>query len=170
MAIKFDFNKLRTAISGFLTGTDLSGTSLAAGEEAVHVPKLRSAYIVEDITAAVTLTNEDCGKIFMLDSAGGAYTITLPVAANLESGWNCKFVTKEDTPTNDITIAAGSAIIDFVQKDAAGDAGASTAGTAVSNILVEAASKQGDYISIFTDGTSYYAHGLSGVATGHTTS
>ena len=92
------------------------------------------------------------------------------VAANLESGWNCKFVTKEDTPTNDITIAAGSAIIDFVQKDAAGDAGASTAGTAVSNILVEAASKQGDYISIFTDGTSYYAHGLSGVATGHTTS
>jgi len=167
---KFSFNKLRTAVLGFLGATDQSGTSLAAGEEAIYVPKMRSAYIVEDITVATTLTNEDSGKIFMLDSAAGAYEITLPVAANLESGWNCKFVTKEDTPTADITIAAGSAIIDFAQKDAAGDAGASTAGTAVSNILVEAASKQGDYISIFTDGTSYYAHGLSGVATGHTTS
>ena len=170
MALKFSFNKLRSSVKGFLSGTDATGGTLTAGESAVFVPVTRSAYVVENITAAVTLTNEDCGKIFMLDSAGGAYEITLPVAANLESGWNCKFVTKEDTPTADITIAAGSAIIDFVQKDAAGDAGASTAGTAVSNILVEAASKQGDYISIFTDGTSYYAHGLSGVATGHTTS
>ena len=170
MALKFDFNKLRTAVQSFLSATDVNGTSLSAGEEAVFVPKMRYAYIVEDITAAVTLTNEDSGKIFMLDSAGGAYQITLPVAANLDAGWNCKFVTKEDTPTADITIAAGSAIIDFVQKDAAGDAGASTAGTAVSNILVEAASKQGDYINIFTDGTTYYADGLSGVATGHTTS
>ena len=170
MALKFSFNKFRSSVKGFLSGTDLTGGSLTAGENALFVPIMRSAYVVENITAAVTLTNEDCGKIFMLDSAGGAYNITLPVAANLESGWNCKFVTKEDTPTADITIAAGSAIIDFVQKDAAGDAGASTAGTAVSNILVEAASKQGDYISIFTDGTTYYAHGLSGVATGHTTS
>ncbi len=170
MALKFSFNKFRSSVKGFLSGTDLTGGSLTAGENALFVPIMRSAYVVENITAAVTLTNEDCGKIFMLDSAGGAYTITLPVAANLESGWNCKFVTKEDTPTADITIAAGSAIIDFVQKDAAGDAGASTAGTAVSNILVEAASVQGDYISIFTDGTSYYAHGLSGIATGHTTS
>lgn len=170
MALKFDFNKLRTAVKGFLTGTDVTGGALAAGEEAVFVPKMRYAYLVENISAAVTLTNEDSGKIFMLDSAGGAYQITLPVAASLDSGWNCKFVTKEDTPTADITIAAGSAIIDFVQKDAAGDAGASTAGTAVSNILVEAASKQGDYINIFTDGTTYYADGLSGIATGHTTS
>lgn len=170
MALKFSFNKFRSSVKGFLSGTDATGGALTAGENALFVPVMRSAYIVENITEAVTLTNEDCGKIFMLDSAGGAYSITLPTAALLESGWNCKFVTKEDTPTNDITIAAGSAIIDFVQKDAAGDAGASTAGTAVSNILVEAASKQGDYISIFTDGSTYYAHGLSGVATGHTTS
>ena len=85
MALKFDFNKLRTAVAGFLTGTDTAGGSLAAGDEAVFVPKMRSAFIVENITAATTLTNEDSGKIFMLDSAGGAYTITLPVAANLEA-------------------------------------------------------------------------------------
>ena len=125
---------------------------------------------IHDQDGAYQVLQSDSDKVVMLCSTGGACEITLPVAANLESGWNCKFVTKEDTPTADITIAAGSAIIDFAQKDAAGDAGASTAGTAVSNILVEAASKQGDYISIFTDGTSYYAHGLSGVATGHTTS
>jgi hypothetical protein len=32
MAQKFSFNKLRTAIAGFLTGTDVSGTALTAGE------------------------------------------------------------------------------------------------------------------------------------------
>ena len=103
---------------------------------------------VEDITAARTLTKEDSGKIFMLDSAGGAYEITLPVAANLTAGWNCKFIVKEDTPTGDITIAAGSAIIDGVNDDGQGNVANSTAGTAVSNIIVEQASKQGDFIDL----------------------
>ena len=43
MALKFDFNKLRTAVKGFLTGTDATGGSLAAGEEAIFVPQLRVA-------------------------------------------------------------------------------------------------------------------------------
>ena len=65
MAIKFDFNKLRTSIKGFLSGTDSSGSSLAAGEEAVFVPKIRTAKIVEPLTGTVTLTAEDSGKIFI---------------------------------------------------------------------------------------------------------
>lgn len=170
MAIKFDFNKLRTAISGFLTGTDSAGGSLAAGEEAVFVPRLRTALIVENITAAKTLTNEDSGKVFMLDSAGGAYSITLPVAASLEAGWHCKFIVKEDTPTNDITIAAGGTILDGVNDDGQGNTANSTAGTAVSNIIVEAASKQGDFVDLLTDGTSYYFHAVGSVDEAFTTS
>ena len=40
MALKFDFNKLRTAVKGFLTGTDATGGSLAAGEEAFQQSEL----------------------------------------------------------------------------------------------------------------------------------
>ena len=125
---------------------------------------------VEAITAARTLTTNDSGKVFTLDSAGGAYSITLPTAALLVAGWNCKFIVKEDTPSNDITIAAGSAIIDGVNDDGQGNVANSTAGTAVSNIIVEAASKQGDFIDLFTDGTSYYFHAVGSVDQAFTTS
>ena len=82
---------------------------------------------VEKITAARTLTNDDSGKVFMLDSAGGAYSITLPTAATGEDGVYYKFIVEEETPTADITIAAGSAIISLVAFDGGGDVGNSTA-------------------------------------------
>ena len=122
MALKFDFSKLRSAMLGFLTPTDALGTALTAGEEAVYVPKMRLGFQVVDLSAAVTLTAEDSGKIFHING-GGAYQVTLPVAASLVAGTHYKFVTLEDTPTADITIAAGSAIIDLVVDDSQGDAG-----------------------------------------------
>ena len=129
-----------------------------------------SMLTTEAVTVAKTLYAYDSGKTFMMSSAAGAYQVTLPVAANLVAGTHYKFVTLEDTPTADITIAAGSAIIDLVVNDSQGDAGPSTAGTAVSNILIEAASKQGDVLEIFTDGTTYYAQAHSAVSNGYTTS
>ena len=41
---------------------------------------------VEMVTAARTLTAKDSGKVFTLDSAGGAYSITLPTATSGEQG------------------------------------------------------------------------------------
>ena len=125
---------------------------------------------VEKITAARTLTNDDSGKVFMLDSAGGAYSITLPTAATGEDGVYYKFIVEEETPTADITIAAGSAIISLVAFDGGGDVGNSTAGTQVSNILVEAASQKGDYIEIMFVAGEYVASGLSSINDGFTTS
>ena len=125
---------------------------------------------VVDQDGAHTMTAEDSGKVFMLSSTAGACEITLLPAASLVEGWNCKLIVKEDTPTGVITVAAGSAIIDMVMKDAGGNASNSTAGTAVSNILIEAASKQGDVLEIFTDGTTYYAQAHSAVSNGYTTS
>ena len=102
----------------------------------------------------------DSGKVFTLSSTAGACEITLLPAASLVEGWNCKLIVKEDTPTGVITVAAGSAIIDLVMKDSGGNASNSTAGTAVSNILIGVAAKQGDYINLICDGSTYYAECL----------
>ena len=118
---------------------------------------------IHDVDGAYTVLQSDSGKVFMLSSTGGACEITLPVAANLQEGWNCKFVVKEDTPTGVITIAAGSAIIDMVMKDPGANLSNSTAGTAKSNILLRATCTQGDYVNIFTDGNTYYAEAISGI-------
>ena len=118
---------------------------------------------IHDVDGAYTVLQSDSGKVFMLSSTGGACEITLPVAANLQEGWHAKFVVKEDTPTGVITIAAGSAIIDMVMKDPGGNASNSTVGTAKSNILLRATCTQGDYVNIFTDGSTYYAEAISGI-------
>jgi len=125
---------------------------------------------VHDVDGAYTILDSDSGKVFTLSSSAGACEITLPVAANLVEGAFYKFIVKEDTPTGAITIAAGSAIIDLVMKDAGGNASNSTAGTAVSNILLGTACKQGDVVNIFTDGTTYYAEALSSTDDSITTS
>ena len=125
----------------------------------------------KDITAldgAHTVLASESGKTFMLSATGGTVAITLPTT--LETGLNYKFVVKENTPSNAITIAAGSAIIDLVMKDAGGDASNSTAGTAVSNLIVGTSATQGDMINLFTDGTTWYAEALSGINNAITTS
>ena len=123
---------------------------------------------IHALDGAYTMLASDSGKVFMLSATGGTVAITLPTT--LEEGLHYKFVTLEDTPSNAITIGAGSAIIDMVHKDAGGNASNSTAGTAVSNIIVGATSTQGDYINIFTDGTTWYAECLSGIDDAITTS
>tara|TARA_R100000988_G_scaffold65336_1_gene33184 strand:+ start:189 stop:602 length:414 start_codon:yes stop_codon:yes gene_type:complete len=126
---------------------------------------------VHALNAAYTVLQSDSGKYFMVsNSSGGAYEITLPVAANLEEGWHCKFIVKEETPGHAVTIAAGSAIVDMVHKDPGGNASNSTAGTAVSNIIIGTTAQQGDVINLFTDGSTYYAECLSGIDDAVTTS
>ena len=116
---------------------------------------------VHALTAAYTVLDSDSGKIFTLDSAGGAYTITLPTAP--QEGFNCKFVVKENTPTADITITAGSAIVDLVMKDAGGNASNSTAGTAKTTIVLHTECTKGDYVNLFSDGSTYYAEAMSAI-------
>tara|TARA_R110002020_G_scaffold121672_1_gene276481 strand:- start:659 stop:1069 length:411 start_codon:yes stop_codon:yes gene_type:complete len=125
---------------------------------------------VQDVDGAHAMTANDSGKVFTLSSTAGACEITLLPAASLVKGWNCKLIVKEDTPTGVITVAAGSAIIDLVGKDSGGDVAVSTAGTAVSNILIGTATKQGDYINLICDGSTYYAEYLSSTDNSITTS
>jgi hypothetical protein len=121
---------------------------------------------VEPVKVARTLTNDDSGKVFMLDSAGGAYSITLPTAAGAtagEQGVYYKFIVEEETPTAAITIAAGSAIISMVQKDAGGDASNSTAGTQVSNLVIGTSAQKGDVIELMFFNGEYVGTVLSGI-------
>lgn len=86
MALKFDFNKLRSAIATFTTGTDVSNGSLSAGEEAKFTPHMRIARPVEAITNAAavtrTLTTVESGTLFTVNMAAedNNVTITLPSA------------------------------------------------------------------------------------------
>tara|TARA_Y100001938_G_scaffold136520_1_gene199508 strand:- start:1708 stop:2142 length:435 start_codon:yes stop_codon:yes gene_type:complete len=125
---------------------------------------------VEKLVAAVTLTNEDSGKVYMCDSAGGAYQITLPTASTGEEGVYYKFIVDEETPTGDITIAAGSAIISLVQKDAGGNAANSTAGTQVSNVILDTTAQKGDYVELMFVGGEYVGSSMSGIDNGIQTS
>ena len=125
---------------------------------------------VELVSAAKTLTLADRGKVFMCESSGGAYSITLPAATENKAGWNCKFIVWEETPTNDITIAAGSAILSGVNKDAGGDAANSTAGTQVSNIILDTTAERGDVVEIMYYGDEYVFTALSSINNGIQTS
>jgi hypothetical protein len=125
---------------------------------------------IHALDGAYTMLASDSGKTFMLSATGGTVAITLLPAADLVEGWFCKFVVQEATPSNAITIGAGSAIIDGVQKDAGGDAANSTAGTAVSNIVIGTSATQGDVIDLFCDGNTYYFECLSGINNAITTS
>ena len=125
---------------------------------------------IEPITVARTLVEADSGKVFMLSSAGGAYQITLPTASTGVDGCHYKFIVEEETPGHAITIAAGSAIISLVMKDAGGNASNSTAGTQVSNVIVGATAQKGDYINIMFTGGEYVAECMSAIDDAVTTS
>ena len=124
--------------------------------------------LTEVLTAAKTLTKDDSGKVFFVDSAAGAYEITLPTS--LEAGLYYKFIVQEDTPTGDVTIAAGSVIIHGTAKDAGGDVGVGTASTGVSNVILDTTAAKGDHAELHCDGTSWYLNAQSSINNGIQTS
>ena len=162
MAIKFDFNKLRTAITGFLTGTDLSGTSLTAGEQAIYVPKLRQAMPLKHISAAASLTASDSGSVIMINQAA-AYAISLPNAVDAGEGWNATFILGT-VDTNAVTIEATAGDGDNIHGhgiDGEDAAQTVTEGTGVDVITIISGATKGDRVSLLCDGTSYYVFSLA---------
>jgi len=124
---------------------------------------------VQSINADITLTNADSGKVFMLDATDGTVAITLPTTSTGEDGVYYKFVVEEETPSNAITIAAGSAIVSFVGLDVSGTA-ASTAGTQVSNVIIGTSAQKGDVVELMFTKKEYVGTALSGINGSITTS
>ena len=123
---------------------------------------------VVNVDADITLTNDDSGKVYMLSATGGTVAVTLPTS--LEDGVYYKFVVEEETPSNAITIAAGSAIVSLVMKDAGGNASNSTVGTQVSNLVIGTSAQKGDYIDLMAAGGEWVGECLSGIDDAVTTS
>ena len=121
------------------------------------------------VDAAKTIAVSDCGTIFMVTDSGDAgYTITLPTAAAAGKGWWCKFVVASGALAgdagDDVIIANGdgnnSMAINYTDDgDTLGDA-------AANNIAFDNTSSRGDFIEVWTDGSFWYAYGLSSAAGG----
>ena len=123
---------------------------------------------VVHVDADITLTNDDSGKVFLLSATGGTVAVTLPTS--LEDGVYYKFIVEEETPSNAITIAAGSAIVSFVMKDAGGNASNSTAGTQISNVIIGTSAQKADYVEIMAAGNEWVGSALSSIDDAITTS
>jgi len=124
---------------------------------------------VEAITVATTLLPADSGKIFTLDSAGGAYAITLPAVAN-SAGCVYKFVVLENTPTADITISSDAANIFgnlLIQSDTNEDNRVAAAG--VTSVLVDTVALKGDMVEFIGTGANYIVQGFSQIQGAFTT-
>ena len=81
MAIKFDFNKLRTSIKGWMAGTDVAGGTLTAGEQATYIPIASTARQVINVSADTTLYTKDSGAIVCWDASTNDTDIVLPPCA-----------------------------------------------------------------------------------------
>ena len=110
-------------------------------------------------TTTYVMKQSDSGKIFMV--SGGTQAITLLPAADLVEGWNCRFITTA-SPSGDKTISAGSAIVSGSCQDAGNGVACGTDGTAVTSVVIEAASQAGNWLDIVCDGSLYYARGVQG--------
>ena len=159
MALKFSFNKLRTAVKGFLTGTDTSGTSLTVGEQAVYVPKLATAKNIITTVAATdyTLYSKDSGSTILVTP--NDVNVTLPSA---ESGLHFTFILAGDYDTAVCTIVQAAATEDFygsLYGSSQGENAATDADVAAASntkVTFASASLKGDIVQVCSDGTGWY--------------
>ena len=118
-------------------------------------------------TDTYVMLASDSGKTFMVSC--GEQAISLLPAADMIEGWNCRFITTA-SPSGDKTIGAGSAVISGSCQDAGNGVGCGTDGTAVTNIIIEAASQAGNGLDIVCDGSAYYFNASASQDSAFTTS
>ena len=119
---------------------------------------------VHTLTAAYQVLASDSGKVFMLNSAGGTFNVTLPTS--LEAGLMYKFISVDTTA--DVQILSTTDIMDVVGLDSETDVGFSSAGTAKGKIIFEAAGHKSQFVNLYCDGTSWYGEGMASVDDGIT--
>ena len=128
------------------------------------------------LSEAITLSEADSGKVFYVESSGGAYSVTFPTGGDIEDGIYYKFWVNENTPTGAVTFAAGSAIvfgkINETEVDTNDDGPGSSAdgATGVSNVIWGTSALKGDYLEFSSFGGHWYLTGQSGIDGAVTTS
>ena len=119
---------------------------------------------VQSLTAAYTVTQADCGTIFMLNLAAG-FTVTLPSVATAGKGWWCKFIVGTNCTSNDYIITEATASdtnvlvsqVNELEVDTSDDGPSSTGHTTIT--LPNATDTVGDMVEVICDGTNFYCHG-----------
>ena len=115
--------------------------------------------VYEDVQAATQLSAADSGKILGLDLLAG-FTLTLPAIADAGAGWYADIVVKTVTTSNQYIITEKTSA--DTNKICAIGLEAATTGAQISNagfttMTFDATPTKGDKISIYCDGTFYYA-------------
>ena len=176
MALKFDFNKLRSAVKAFTTGTDVSNGSLSAGEEAKFTPHMRLARPVEAISNAAavtrTLTTVESGTLFTVDmsTVDNNVALTLPTAAS-SAGVYFDFVfTVNCDDDADFSITTGLDATDIYGYVVTGGANSTVDDfDGLSKITVDGSVDQnteGLRFSLLCDGVNWHLSGYTQVAVG----
>ena len=125
------------------------------------------------VDGAKTLNKSDHGKTFMITDTGSAgYTITLPTPANAGIGFSCKFIvncavgsTLSNSGGEDVVLNDGQTDVMVVNYVDAADAGAVSVAhdRQADTVGFDNTCVKGDFIDLFTDGTTWFAFGISGV-------
>jgi len=129
---------------------------------------------VESIDAAKTLYASDSGKVFMVthtggsESSSGGYTITIPTPSAAGAGWTAKFIVNasvlSDEASEDVILNDGTSDAMVVKYVDAADSGTVSlvSDIAADTVGFDHTAVKGDYINLFSDGTTWFAEGASG--------
>tara|TARA_Y100000401_G_scaffold112002_1_gene110896 strand:- start:389 stop:835 length:447 start_codon:yes stop_codon:yes gene_type:complete len=124
------------------------------------------------VDAAKTITPADHGKVFMVTDTGDAgYTVTLPTPTVAGAGFSCKFIvncaaggTLAGNAGDDVVFNDGQTDVMVTHYIDVADAGAASVVTddQSDTVAFDHTCKKGDFIEFFTDGTTWFAFGISG--------
>ena len=120
---------------------------------------------VESVSAAKTLTADDCGKLFVVTATGSAtYALSLPAAAAAGEGWNASFNVISGSVAKTVTIDPdGSETVYLVGINAASS---SFVDEVFFGEMSDIAFKDdrvatGDRLRLVCDGTNWWAEGYT---------
>ena len=122
---------------------------------------MRGRLCLQDLSADITLTNEDSGKVFLLDAVGEDIIIPAPSLDNLGVHYTFIINTKVENTTN-WTITSGGTDKMFGQIGSGGTGEADTiaAGTGQDSLdFVKNLADEGDFIKMFSTGTKWLYEG-----------
>ena len=115
---------------------------------------------VHSLTAAYTVLASDSNKEFILDASAGV-AITLPSAADMGEGWNCRFIVGTAFDTSNYVITATAAVmkggINELEVDTSDDGPSTVGGTTLD--IVHSLETIGDYVEMMCDGTTIFING-----------
>ena len=120
-----------------------------------------------NITTDKTVEVHDCGTIFIMNSAGGNLTVTMPSAADAGAGWWCRVIRSDNN--NDVNINVSTNMADDAASNAGvggGAGGSDCMETIAGDFGLDADGSKGDHVEMYTDGEQWFCLAFSGATTG----